>query len=101
MTATFETAFAAFMLKAQQVCDADYATFGAIDHGPKLSAEPGRRYIRIVSYNGSQRSAWAFVDTTNGDVLKSAGWKVPAKGARGCIYDNLIGTGRVRWTGVA
>lgn len=51
-----------------------------------ISTMPGKRYVRIVEDNGSQRSVHSFVDTTNGDVLKSATWKAPAKHARGNIY---------------
>lgn len=58
---------------------------------PTLVAESGRRYIRIVQADPSSRSAWAFIDTTNGDVLKPAGWKTPAKHARGNIFDESNG----------
>ena len=56
----------------------------------------GRRYIRI-SYRGS---AFCFVDMTNGDVLKCAGWKAPAKGARGNIFDEWNGLKRMTAYGV-
>ena len=54
---------------------------------PTLSVEVGKRYIRIVKSDAAQRSAWGFIDTTNGDVLKAAGWKTPAKHARGNVFD--------------
>jgi hypothetical protein len=98
-TDDFDTAFAAFLVEAQARVNNDYADLGA-DTAPTLSAEPGRRFIRIVADNGHQRSAWAFVDRENGDVLKCDGWKRPAKGARGNIYDEHKGCGRVLWTGV-
>jgi len=49
-----------------------------------LIYEEGKRYLRIVSTdgNGASRSAWAFVDKTNGDILKPSSWKIPAKHAR-------------------
>ncbi len=53
---------------------------------PKLSYMMGQRYARIVKkdYTASQGgSCFCFLDLTNGDVLKSASWKAPAKGARG------------------
>jgi hypothetical protein len=98
----FEKAFAAFLEKAQERANKDYAAFqdGVIGNPPKLEAEPGKRYIRIIAASPGQRHAWAFVDTINGDVLKPDGWKRPAKGARGNVYDEYNGTGRVRWTGV-
>lgn len=57
---------------------------------PKFTAEPGRRYVRIVRAD-SQRSVHCFIDTTNGDVLKAAGWKAPAKHARGNLFDDAGG----------
>ena len=54
-----------------------------------ITAMHGQRYVRLVSTdaNGSSRSAYGFVDKTNGDLLKSAGWSAPAKHARGNIFD--------------
>ena len=48
----------------------------------------GKRYIKLTR-NGS---VVAFIDKTNGDVLKAASWKAPAKGARGNIFapDNSL-----------
>ena len=53
----------------------------------------GRKYVRVVetSPHGTGRCVYCFVDTTNGDVLKSASWKGPAKGARGNIYSKHHG----------
>lgn len=99
----FDTAFASFLVAAQSTSDRTYRQFqGAAQvqsTGPKLVAEHGRRYVRIVAENG-QRSAWAFVDKTTGAVLKPDGWKAPAKGARGNIFDSANGCGRACWTGV-
>lgn len=96
-----ESTFTAFLAAAQDTVTADYARFSPGRPAPSLSAERGRRYIRIVSDNGCQRSAFGFVDASNGDVLKADGWKRPAKGSRGHIADERTGTGRIRWTGVA
>jgi len=51
----------------------------------------GRRYIRI-SHRGQ---CFCFVDMTNGDVLKPASWKAPAKDARGNIFDEWNGLKRM------
>jgi hypothetical protein len=40
-------------------------------------------------------SVHAFVDRTTGDVLKPSGYKVPAKGARGNIFDENNGLGHM------
>jgi hypothetical protein len=60
---------------------------------PLLSVERGRRYLRIVSTVRTaageltdQRSAFAFVDTKTGNVLKPASWRGPAKHARGNVF---------------
>ncbi len=55
---------------------------------PTITLEWGPRYVRIVKNDSAHsRSAFGFVDLTNGDLLKADGWKKPAKGARGSIYD--------------
>ena len=65
----------------------------------KLSADEGNRFIRIWKVGSAQRSAWAFIDKTNLDVLKPASWKAPAKGARGNLKDSSGGMSRIQWTG--
>ena len=60
-----------------------------------ISATRGKRYARIVRKNGGSPngSVHCFVDMTNGDVLKAASWKAPAKHARGNIFDEHNGLG--------
>ena len=69
-----------------------------------LVAAVGSRYIRIeqVSVNlnpatgkPNSCSAWAFIDRTNGDVLKAASFKTPAKGSRGNIFNPDNGMTRI------
>jgi len=64
----------------------------------KLSVTKGRRYDKIVQVdvgfnrggpNGQPQSrVWAFIDKTNGDILKPAHWNKPAKHPRGNIYED-------------
>jgi hypothetical protein len=61
-----------------------------------LVPEEGKRYVRVMSKSKNSNSAWAFVDKTNGDVLKPASWKAPAKHARGNIFDQWNG---MKWIG--
>ncbi len=91
-----------FLLAAQATVDADYnQRYSENGNSPKLSFEFGRRYVRIVSEQRGSRSAFGFIDTVNGSVLKSDSWKSPAKNfARGNINDERKGCGRIRWTGV-
>jgi hypothetical protein len=52
----------------------------------QLGMSPGgRRYIRIVS-GARGGSVYCFVERETGNVLKSAGWKTPAKHVRGSIF---------------
>ena len=65
---------------------------------PVITAQVGNKYAKLVA---DDRSAFGFVDLTNGNVLYAASWKAPAKNfARGNINDAKGGVGRVKWTGV-
>ncbi len=69
---------------------------------PTLSKEQftistGSRYIRI----DREHSVHCFVDRTNGDVLKPATYKSPAKHARGNIFDESNGLSRMTEFGPA
>lgn len=54
-----------------------------------LSLMPGVKNVRVViAYeNGENRSVHCFIDKSNGDILKAAGWSAPAEHARGNIYN--------------
>jgi hypothetical protein len=78
----------------------EYVTPGTIE------IDWGRRYARIVRRgdNGGpdSRCVHCFVDTTNGDVLKAASWKGPAKGIRGNVLSgdrmgSVTPNGTVYW----
>jgi hypothetical protein len=60
-----------------------------------LSAEPGNKYIRLVTAtsSGKNRSCYAFLDY-KGNILKSAGWKAPAKHIRGTVFSQDMGWGK-------
>lgn len=57
-----------------------------------FSREVLRKYIRIVAAspkNGGNRHVYMFLDF-DGNLLKAAGWKSPAKGSRGVLtQDNM------------
>ena len=61
---------------------------------PTVTVDYGNKYARIVKndqLNGS-RTVHTFVNMTNGDILKSGGWKAPApNGVRGNIFDTDLG----------
>jgi hypothetical protein len=68
----------------------------------ELEAQDRARYIRIAAVEYSRStgeritsSAWAFIDKSNGDVLKADSATRPAKGARGNIFDEHNGMLRI------
>lgn len=58
---------------------------------PKLEVTKGKRYYKVTRNDSSSRSVVAFIDAENGDILKPASWKAPAKHARGNVYDEDFG----------
>lgn len=83
---TTDAQLAAFCAAAQKVTD-------AADRDIKLTYERGNKYARIVEEMGSQRSVFCFIDLSNGDILKAASWKTPAKHARGNIINGASEVG--------
>ncbi len=105
MDADFQAALDRFVVGVQALIDADYAKNFPNSVVPKLEIDPnGKKYIRIVKVGQHQRAVWAFVsagDVVNkalsfgrGDVAKAASWDVPAKHARGNIFDASNGLSR-------
>jgi len=85
----FEAAFDYWFKSVQKMIN-DYMTKEFPGQTKTLEVMKGKRYYKVVAVDGgigAGRSAWAFIDTTNGDVLKPAGWSAPAKGARGNLFD--------------
>jgi hypothetical protein len=106
----FWKAVAAWMDAVQAIQTAYYnANFSPTFTHPALAIDnpEAPKNVRVLQLNypdakdraGQIRSAFAFINRTNGDVLKSASWSAPAKGARGNIYGGTLGvdsyTGRV------
>ena len=52
---------------------------------PEISFTVGRKYVKVISED-NQTFVWAFINMENGDIMKPASWKAPAKHARGNIY---------------
>lgn len=68
---------------------------GSYERGmtPKHRAEIGKKFILIVQYDPSSGSAYCFLDA-DGNILKPDGWKRPAKGIRGSIFDQHYSIGK-------
>lgn len=85
----FESAFN-YWFGAVQKMVSDYMAKEFPGQTKTLEVSKGKKYYKIIAVDGglgAGKSAWAFIDTTNGDILKPAGWSAPAKGARGNLFD--------------
>jgi len=88
--ATFDAAMAAFLAAVNEGFQKQnakmIANFPEGYYNP-VTVDPGSKNIRVVCSNGpNSRSVYCFVEKATGNVLKSAGWKAPAKGARANIF---------------
>ena len=97
----FDAAFATFLAGCEKIyndyMDANFPT----NPRAEFAFSKGRKNIKVFKVekdsNGKiySRSVHCFVDMTNGDVLKAASWKAPAKHARGNIFKDDNGLGGV------
>ena len=94
----FELALTNFVSGAQAIIDKEYNSNDVFNR--KLSIDPkGKKYKRIVVKDHDKEgnplnhsgSVFCFINMENGDVLKAAGWKSPAKGARSNINNDVNG----------
>ena len=89
----FDVALRSWLIGAQEKVRIGHIRFPNIPV-PLLTFEFGQKYIRVVRSDGSSsRSVHCFIDMTDGNVLKSASWKSPAKHARGNIFNSDNGLG--------
>jgi len=61
-------------------CELNWETITLRSVGPKYA-----KLARTRPGETKGGSVYCFIDVTNGDILKAAGWATPAKGARGNI----------------
>lgn len=103
----FDAALNDFLAQAQSISDRHMsANYDSLAR-PVLEIDSGSKFIRIVrTVHGDQRSAHCFVAQSDGynkklgawsagDVFKCDGWKGPARGRRGNIFDDQKGCGRM------
>jgi len=61
---------------------------------------PGQKFQRVIMHRrGGGDSVAFFIDRNTGDILKAAGWKAPAKGARASLFDLDDVKARFTWSG--
>lgn len=94
----FDDALWKFVKGVQKIVNDAFTKYENLT-APTIEIEMGKRYVKVVKVdpNGG-RSVWGFVDKTNGDILKAASWKAPAKHARGNIFSENPFKG-MSWTG--
>ena len=94
MSEDFGIRLAKFVAISQAITDKWYDDSGYTQGKPTLVIHDGSRYVKVVRQeNGIDGSVHCFVDKTNGNVLKAASWKAPAKHPRGNIFDEDNGAG--------
>lgn len=65
-----------------------------------IEADFGKKNCRIVKRERDQTGAifggsvFCFIDLENGNILKADGWKRPAKGVRGNIFEENFSIGK-------
>jgi hypothetical protein len=100
----FWTRFDAWLKSCQNLINDYFAKNYTNLTPPTLITNDGSKLLKIVKVDGSSRSAWAFIALVDfetkvlgkvlrGDVLKPASWRMPAKHARGNIFDEDNGMG--------
>lgn len=61
---------------------------------PKYTLERGQKFIRVIQEDhGGSRCAFCFLDA-DGNILKCDGWKRPARGIRGSLFDPNFSIGK-------
>lgn len=70
-----------------------------ISPAPQLTWKCDKRYAKVIKHTENQTFVFAFIDLGNGDILKPASWRAPAKHARGNVLDADNGLSRTIWTG--
>lgn len=92
--AKFDERVEQFMAALQLKIGNAYANHHPTSTIPIMGIMIGARYIRIVRRNSADEksgSAYGFIERTTGNILKPAGWKAPAKHARGNIFQDDLG----------
>lgn len=91
---TFSAALESYINKLKEANDADFMenyprTF-ADNNQPWFEYTRGAKWVKVLRCDKAQRSAFCFIDPTNGDIYKAANWNTPAKGVRGNIFNDKL-----------
>ena len=98
----FNDALTTFVGGCQDIVTENDKQYDSAKFNSKITVNAGRRYVKLVKSDAFQsRSVYCFVDRTNGNVLKAASWKAPAKHARSNILNEDNGLGAMGPYGAA
>jgi hypothetical protein len=86
---TYTVAFQAWLEGANKILQDHMTANYPTNPREHLTASFGTRFVKVWRTNdaGQDVSIHAFIDRSNGDVLKPASCNAPAKHARGNIFD--------------
>jgi len=84
----FNAALGEFVAATQEKINTEFARMYQHVKPPKLVVVRGSKNVKIVEQGQGSRSVFCFVRIADGDILKAASWKAPAKHSRGSIYVN-------------
>ena len=89
----FEKRFSGYVEKLRENLEAYYGAKGFTHvRAPEVTVWWGRKYVKVVVGD----SVHTFVNRENGDILKAASYKAPAKnGVRGSIFAEDFGMSAV------
>lgn len=91
----FNQAFSNWMEGANEIFQSELPTYEGRPE-EHLGFKEGKKFVKvIIMREGKPTSVFAFVDKATGNLLKAASWKAPASGARGNLFDEKGGLGRV------
>lgn len=82
-----------YLNKVQQHSDNDFKTnypnSWANGQAPKFNYQRTPKWYKVFRED-SQKCVFCFIDPSNGDIYKAAGWAAPAKGIRGNIFNDKL-----------
>lgn len=83
----FEAALNNFVRDVQLLINETYRNNYPNLKSPKIEVDICRKYVKVIEKSSDSRTRiFCFVNKENGDILKAATFKQPAKIARGNIY---------------
>jgi len=68
--------------------NADWSRMGYnMSRKPVYTVNEGQKFDKVIVETWGSKSVHCFIDRSNGDLYKAAGWNARAKGIRGNIND--------------